>query len=92
MEGLEIAAVFEGVSAAYDISCAHKDKQEVGISQAEFDQAVGERILTGIMNVAVSAAGVVIGQVLIPVPVIGKFVGGIVGSFIGKALGEWTVS
>ena len=90
--GLEIAAVFEGVSAAYDISCAHKDKQEGRISQAEFDQAVGNRILTGTMNVAVSAAGAVIGQVLIPVPVIGKFVGGVVGSFIGKALGEWTLS
>ena len=90
--GLEIAAVFEGVSAAYDISCAHKDKQEGRISQAEFDQAVGNRILTGIMNVAVSAAGAIIGQVLIPDPMIGKFVGGIVGSFIGKALGEWTLS
>ena len=90
--GLEIAAVFEGVSAAYDISCAHKDKQEGRISQAEFDQAVGNRILIGTMTVAVSTAGAVIGQVLIPVPVIGKFVGGIVGSFIGKALGEWTLS
>ena len=90
--GLEIAAVFEGVSAAYDISCAHKDKQEGRISQAEFDQAVGNRILTGTMNVAVSTAGAVIGQVLIPVPVVGGFVGGIVGSFIGKALGEWTLS
>ena len=90
--GLEIASVFEGMSAAYDISCAHKDKQEGRISQAEFDQAVGNRILTGIMNVAVSAAGAIIGQVLIPVPMIGKFVGGIVGSFIGKALGEWTLS
>ena len=90
--GLEIASVFEGMSAAYDISCAHKDKQEGRISQAEFDQAVGNRILTGIMNVAVSAAGAIIGQVLIPDPMIGKFVGGIVGSFIGKALGEWTLS
>ena len=90
--GLEIAAVFEGLSAAYDISCAHKDKQEGRISQAEFDQAVGNRILTGTMTVAVSTAGALIGQVLIPVPVIGKFVGGIVGSFIGKALGEWTLS
>ncbi|CAH3043926.1 unnamed protein product, partial [Porites evermanni] len=90
--GLEIAAVFEVVSAVYDISCAHKDKQEGRISQAEFDQAVGNRILSGTMNVAVSTAGEVIGQVLIPVPAIGKFVGGIVGSFIGKVLGEWTLS
>ena len=85
--GLAIAAAVEGVSAVYDISCAYKDKQEGRISQAEFDQAVGKRVVTGTMNVAGSTLGAAIGQVLIPIPVVGGLVGGIGGSFLGKYVG-----
>ena len=31
----------------YDIHCAYSDKQEGKISQSEFDQTVGKRIVTG---------------------------------------------
>ena len=69
--GLTCALAFEGVFAVYDIKCAYADKKKGKISQSEFNKAVGKRIVTGTMNVAGSTAGAAIGQVVIPVPVVG---------------------
>ena len=66
---------------SYDIHCAYSDQQEGKISQSEFDQTDGKRIVTGTYYVAGSTAGAAIGQVVIPVPIVGGFVGGIKGSF-----------
>ena len=76
----------------YDIHCAYSDKQEGKISQSEFDQTVGKRIVTGTYNVAGSTAGASIGQVVIPVAIEGRFVGGIKGSFIKKYVRGLAVS
>ena len=90
--GLAYAVAFASLFAVYDIKCAYSDKQEGKISQSQFNEAVGKRIVTGTFNVAGSTVGAAIGQAVIPVPLVGGFVGGIVGSVIGKAIGGRAVS
>ena len=90
--GLACAVAFESLFAVYDIKCAYSDKQEGKISQSQFNEAVGKRIVTGTFNVAGSTVGAAIGQAVIPVPLVGGFVGGTAGSVIGKAIGGLAVS
>ena len=90
--GLAYAVAFASLFAVYDIKCAYSDKQEGKISQSQFNEAIGKRIVTGTFNVAGSTVGAAIGQAVIPVPLVGGFVGGIVGSVIGKAIGGRAVS
>ena len=41
-------------------------------------------LFSGGATIGTGIGGIVIGQMLIPIPVIGAFIGGIVGSFIGS--------
>lgn len=85
--GLKCAMALEVVSAAYDLSCGYKDRQEGKISQEEFQKAVASRCVTGTMNVLGSTVGATIGQAVIPIPVLGGLIGGMVGSSLGKYVG-----
>lgn len=85
--GLKCAMALEVVSAGYDISCVYKDKQEGKISQEEFHKAVVNRVVTGTMNVAGTTLGAAFGQLVIPIPWVGGFIGGKVGSSLGKYVG-----
>lgn len=90
--GLKCAIALEVVSAGYDIICGCKDWQEGKISQEEFTNASFSRCATGAMNVLGSQGGAAIGQVLIPIPLVGGFMGGMVGSSLGKYVGGWLFS
>ena len=85
--GLKCAMALEVVSAAYDLSCGYKDRQEGKISQEEFQKAVASRCVTGTMNVLGSTVGATIGQAVIPIPVVGGLIGSMVGSSLGRYLG-----
>ena len=85
--GLKCAMALEVVSAAYDLSCGYKDRQEGKISQEEFQKAVASRCVTGTMNVLGSTVGATIGQAVIPIPVLGGLIGSMVGSSLGKYVG-----
>ena len=89
---LACAVAFESLFAAYDINSAYAYKKEEKIRLSEFTKTVGKEIVTGIFDVAGCTLGTAIGQVVIPVPVVGGFVGCIVGSLIGKAIGGLAIS
>ena len=82
--GTAYAVVFEGALAVYDIYCTNEDLREGKISQEEYNDAVGKRIVGGVGSVAGSTTGAVVGQTLIPFPVVGGFVGSLVGGMVGQ--------
>ncbi|XP_074611945.1 uncharacterized protein LOC141866356 [Acropora palmata] len=93
--GVAALAVFiETASAAYDIYCTNEDLKAGKISEEEYKNAVGKRIAGGIGSVAFSTTGAVIGQLLIPVPVVGGFVGSLAGGMVGRFSGGalWDVA
>lgn len=88
--GKVFAVAIEGALAAYDISCANADLKSGKISEAEYNDAVGERIWGGIGNVGGSTAGAIVGQVLLfPFPVAGSVIGSFAGGWVGKMYGSY---
>lgn len=72
-------ALLEGAMGLYDISCAKANLEAGKISQDEYDDAFGKRIMSGVGNVIGSTAGAALLQVLIPCPgsgVLGSWLGG----------------
>lgn len=72
-------ALLEGAMGLYDISCAKANLEAGKISQDEYDDAFGKRIMSGVGNVIGSTAGAALVQVLIPCPgsgVLGSWLGG----------------
>ena len=90
--GIAIGAAIEGISMAYDIDRAHGDMAAGKISPRQFDDIVGKRIVTGTANVGGSAVGMVVGQALIPVPVVGGVIGAIAGGILGSLFGNTLVN
>ena len=82
--GTAYAVVFEGALAVYDIYCTNEELKAGKISQEEYNDAVGKRIVGGVGSVAGSTTGAVVGQTLIPFPVVGGFVGSLVGGMVGQ--------
>ena len=82
--GAAYAVVFEGALAVYDIYCTNEDLKAGKISQEEYNDAVGKRIVGGVGSVAGSTTGAVVGQLLIPFPVVGGFVGSLFGGLVGQ--------
>ena len=87
LRGAAYAAVVEGAFAAWDISCAIEDLKVGNITNEEYIDTVGKRIVGGVGRVAGSSTGAIVGQFLIPVPVLGGIVGGWVGASLGRCGG-----
>lgn len=77
---------------AYDIDRAHGDMAAGRISPRQFDDVVGKRMVTGTANVGGSAVGMMVGQALIPVPVVGGVIGAIAGGILGSMFGNILVN
>ena len=92
--GGALAVGCEAIFASYDIYWANEDLKAGNMSKKEFKDAVGKRIVGGVGSVAGSTTGAVVGQLLIPVPVLGGFVGSLVGGMIGRFSGGalWDVA
>lgn len=72
------------VGAAVSIAVAANE-----YSEAESDAERIDAVASNAGSAIGGAAGAVIGQALIPIPVVGALIGGAIGSFIGGAAGEF---
>ena len=86
--GAACATAFESLHIARDIYSAHKDMKSGKIDRNEFDRAATKRVITGVGNVGGSTVGAVVGQALVPVPILGSGIGAAVGGIIGKHVGN----
>ena len=77
--GVACGALFEGISAVYDIRRAHEDMKKGNMTRKEFDITVCKRVVTGFGSFGGSTLGMAVGQAAIPIP----FVGGLIGSVLG---------
>ncbi|XP_074612122.1 uncharacterized protein LOC141866505 [Acropora palmata] len=85
--GGALAVVCEAAFASNDI-CANKDLKEGNISEKEYNDAVGKRIVGGVGSVTGSFTGAVLGQLVFPFGggFVGSVVGGLAGGYLGGAL------
>ena len=90
--GIAIGAAIEGISMVCDIDRARGDMAAGRISPRQFNDVVGKRMVTGTANVGGSAVGMVVGQAIIPVPVVGGVIGAIAGGILGSLFGNTLVN
>lgn len=86
--GAVIGGAIEGISTMYDIDCAREDMAAGRISRRELEEIAGKRYITGVANAGGAAAGMVIGQALIPVPILGGLLGATAGGIVGLLFGN----
>ncbi|CAF1178981.1 unnamed protein product [Didymodactylos carnosus] len=84
--GLVLTAV-EGVSTAVDINRKHNDYNKGSLSVLAFKKYVVRRITSAAGTVIGGSAGMIVGTILIPVPILGSTIGGVTGSIGGKIIG-----
>ncbi|CAF1028384.1 unnamed protein product [Didymodactylos carnosus] len=87
--GLILTAV-ESVSTAIDLRKKYNDHKKGGLSDLAFKKYVVRRITSASGTVIGGSAGMIVGTVLIPVPLLGSTVGGLTGSIGGKLIGGIT--
>ena len=86
--GALCGAAFEGALIYRDICSVRADMKRGNIDEYEFETAVQKRVITGAGDVGGSTVGAVIGQFVIPVPILGGTIGAILGGFTGKFFGN----
>ena len=82
-----INLVVEGPLLARSIYKLHQRKQFDMISDEDYKRGVIKESFTSVNTVIGGAGGAVVGQIAIPVPVLGAAVGGVAGSLLGQAIG-----
>ena len=88
MGGLTCAAVAEGAFTVYDLNSLEKDLNAGKISEKQYNDACGKRIVSGVGGATGCTTGAVVGQVPIPVPFVGAFAGGLAGALVGRFCGN----
>ena len=83
IRGAASGALVEGAIGLYDIYWAYEDLKEGKISDKEFNDAIGKRLLGGVGSVTGATAGAAVGQ-LIPVPVLGSIAASVFGGLVGR--------
>ena len=83
-----LPAIVEGMSVNSDLNNLRRDLDEKRIDEKEYHKTVKKRLVTGASNVTGATTGTLIGQALIPVPVVGAVIGGAVGGIAGLYLGN----
>ena len=83
--GINLA--FEGPLLVHGIYEAHRKRSFSQISEREYRRTLIEEWTTHGNAALGGIAGALIGQVAIPVPVVGAMIGGVGGSFIGQIAG-----
>ena len=89
--GAAVTAIVEAVMAGKDIRTAYK-KWEVGIlikSREEFIKEATDIVLLALCRSGGSILGMIVGQVLMPIPVVGGLVGAVLGVLGGHLLGKF---
>ena len=84
---LGFGALAEVLIAGYDIYVAYDRWDGILIkSRSEFIQRVLEIITTAVSRFGCGAFGAIIGQIFIPVPVVGAVIGNLVGAGVGELI------
>lgn len=65
----------------------HRQKKFGHISEAEFKRAIIRQSFASANTVIGGTAGAVLGQTVIPVPILGAIIGGCSGTVVGRAIG-----
>lgn len=79
---------FESVSMTYDIYQKRKELRDGQLTDMSYKKYVAKRATRGAMGVTGSIAGGVIGQMVIPIPVVGAMIGSVVGGVFGSLAGH----
>ena len=88
--GVAVTVIIEAVMAGYDIYKASKKWKDTEVieSREEFIKEVTDIVLLGLFRSGGSIAGMVVGQLVIPIPVVGGLVGAVLGVLGGHLLGK----
>ncbi len=86
--GLGLFVVIEAPHLARGIYKLHRKKKFDHISKTEYQRGVIQEGFTSTNTVIGVAGGAIVGQALIPVPVLGAGIGGVVGAFAGQIAGK----
>ena len=89
--GAAVTVIIEAIMAGKDIRKAYK-KWQGGIlikSREEFIKEVTDIVLLALLRSGGSVIGMIVGQLVIPIPVVGGLVGAVLGVFGGHLLGKY---
>ena len=86
--GVGISVVIDLALATRSVYVAKKQKDEGLITNEEFNIKVKKKVCESGCQFVGGTTGSIVGQMLIPVPVLGAFVGGLCGSLIGTGIGK----
>ena len=84
---LGVNTIIEAPLLAYNIYKIHRKRKFDKISQTEMKRQYTVEGCTSAGTVALGVGGAVVGQMLIPIPVVGAAAGGLVGTLAGKGAG-----
>ena len=87
--GAAVTVIIEAVMAGYDIRNAYKMwKAELIRSREEFFKEVTDIVLLALFRSGGSIIGMVVGQVLIPIPIVGGLAGAVLGNLGGHLIAK----
>lgn len=79
-------ALVEGLYLVWNVYKLWRKKKYGHISKVEFKRALCNEVVATCLAVPIIATSSILGQIIIPVPVLGAAVGGLTGSIISKLL------
>ncbi|KAI8503459.1 hypothetical protein Bbelb_184300 [Branchiostoma belcheri] len=85
--GIGLTAAFEGVTFARRTAGSVKKLREDKLSGGQFAGEMAKHATKGVFSGGGTVAGATLGQMAIPVPVLGAVIGGVIGNMIGKGAG-----
>ena len=88
--GTGVTVLVEAIMAAYKIRSAYKKWKDGAViySREKFTKEVIDIVLLALFRTGGSIAGMFVGQLVIPIPIVGGFVGAVVGVFGGHILAK----
>lgn len=87
---LGVNAIIETPLLAYNIYKIHRKRKFDTISQTEMKRQKAVEYCSSAGTVTMGIGGAVLGQMLIPIPVVGAAAGGLLGTLTGKGVGYLT--
>ena len=88
--GAAVTVIVEAVMAGYNIHETYKKwkKRDLIKSREEFIKETTDIVLLALFRTGGSIVGMIVGQVVIPIPVVGGLVGAVLGNFGGHLIGK----
>lgn len=88
--GAAVTVIVEAVMAGYDIHETYKKWKKTDLikSREEFIKEATDIVLLALFRSGGSIVGMIVGQVVIPIPAVGGLVGAVLGNFGGHLIGK----